>query len=55
VFALGRDQSSVYDSAGGRLKPEYTAWVNQLRDLQLLGRHITKDATQIRNELLASN
>jgi hypothetical protein len=55
VFALGRDQSSVYDSAGGRLKPEYTAWVNQLRDLQILGRHITKDATQIRIELLASN
>lgn len=43
----GNDPSIFYDPATHRLKPEFAACVNQLRDLQAFGKHITQQATEL--------
>ena len=52
VFAMGRDQSEAWD-ASGRLRPEYAAWVDRLRDLRAVNTNLTNQARELRAELLA--
>lgn len=50
VYTLGPDHSAAYD-ASGKLKPEFAAHVDRLRDLQQLNSNSTKDAIKLSNEL----
>lgn len=52
VFAMGADQNAAWDGAG-RLKPEFAAWIDRLRDLKELNGHLTKQSLELRAELLA--
>jgi hypothetical protein len=50
VYTMGADQSAAYD-ASGKLKPEFAAYVDRLRDLQQLNSNSTDDATKLSREL----
>jgi hypothetical protein len=50
VYTMGADQSVAYD-ASGKLKPEFAAYVDRLRDLQQLNSNSTDDATKLSREL----
>lgn len=52
VFAMGADQRAAYD-ASGKLRPEFAAWVDRLRDLRTVNANLTKQARELRAELLA--
>lgn len=51
VDALGSDPSVFYNPASKRLRPEFAAYVNRLRDLERLNASLTTQATQLRDEL----
>ncbi len=50
IYTMGDDQSAAYD-ARGKLKPEFAAHVDRLRDLQTLNSNSTKDAIKLSQEL----
>lgn len=52
VFAMGADQGAAWDGPG-RLKPEFAAWIDRLRDLKQLNAHLTKQSLELRAELRA--
>ena len=51
VYALGRDPAVFYDPATKRLKPEFAAYVDRLRDLEQFNVTITGLAMELRDEL----
>lgn len=51
VLTLGDGAVAAYDPASGRLKPEFTAYVERLRDLQHANRELVREATSIRDAL----
>ena len=51
VFPLGPDQAGVYDPKSGRLKPEYAAYVDRLRDLDELAKELDVKAAALRVRL----
>ncbi len=52
VYSLGKDASAFYDPATHRLKPEFTAHVDRLRDLQTFNQALTRQAIELRDALL---
>lgn len=52
VLAMGADQSAAWDGPG-RLKPEFAAWIDRLRDLKMANAELTRDALELRAQLLA--
>lgn len=51
VLPLGPGQSGVYDPATGRLKPEYAAYVDRLRDLEKLAKELDSKAATLKARL----
>jgi len=51
VLPLGPDQAGVYDPATGRLKPEYAAYVDRLRDLEELAKELDAKAAMLKTRL----
>lgn len=50
VYALGADVTALY-GADGRLKPEFAAYVDRLRDLRSINDNLTKQAVELRDAL----
>ncbi|CAN5302321.1 hypothetical protein BH10PSE2_BH10PSE2_19720 [soil metagenome] len=50
VYALGPDPAALYAS-DGRLKPEFAAHVDRLRDLKIANDNLTRQAVVLRDEL----
>ena len=55
VLSLGPDQQGIYDPASGKLKPEYAAYVDRLRDLVEMDRFVDVQARELRAQLGALN
>jgi hypothetical protein len=53
VFALGADQAAIYDEKTGRLKPEYAAYVDRLRDLEKVAKELDRLAADLKARLEA--
>ena len=51
VFAVGHDAAAFYDPASKRLKPEFAAYVDRLRDLQQFNQALTQQAVTLRDKL----
>lgn len=51
VYGAGHDASVFYDPATERLKLEFAAYVDRLRDLQVFNHAITRQAIELRDEL----
>jgi hypothetical protein len=51
VLAAGNDPAVFYDPATHALRPEFSAYVNRLRDLQVVGKQITQQAIELRDAL----
>ena len=51
VFTTGPDPSAFYDAASNRLKPEFAAYVDRLRDLQASNLTLTRQAIELRAKL----
>jgi hypothetical protein len=51
VFPLGPDQAGTYDAKTGRLKPEYAAYVDRLRDLDQLAKELDVKAAELKGRL----
>jgi hypothetical protein len=51
VFTLGPDQAGTYDSKSGRLKPEYAAYVDRLRDLDAMAKELDAKAATLQARL----
>ena len=51
VFALGADQAAIYDEKSGRLKPEYAAYVDRLRDLEKVAKELDRLAADLKGRL----
>lgn len=51
VFALGPDQAGIYDSKTGRLKPEFAAYVDRLRDLDEMAKELDLKAAALKVRL----
>jgi hypothetical protein len=51
VFTLGPDQAGTYDSKSGRLKPEYAAYVDRLRDLDEMAKELDAKAATLQARL----
>ena len=53
VFSLGAGHAGIYDAMTGRLKPEYAAYVDRLRDLNELARELDRLAADVKARLNA--
>lgn len=53
VFSLGPDQAGLYDGKTGRLKPEYAAYVDRLRDLDEVAKELDGLAADLKSRLEA--
>jgi hypothetical protein len=53
VFTLGPGQPGIYDSKSGRLKPEFAAYVDRLRDLDELAKELDAKAAMLQARLNA--
>ncbi|HKP34654.1 MAG TPA: hypothetical protein VJT70_07735 [Sphingomicrobium sp.] len=51
VFPLGPEQAGIYDPESGRLKPEFAAYVDRLRDLAQLSKELDKKAAALKVQL----
>lgn len=51
VYTAGSGTSSFYDPVSKRLKPEFAAYVDRLRDLQQFNSAITRQAIALRDKL----
>jgi hypothetical protein len=51
VFSLGAGQAGIYDPKTGRLKPEYAAYVDRLRDLNELAKELDRLAADVKARL----
>jgi hypothetical protein len=51
VLPLGPDQAGIYDPKTGRLKPEYAAYVDRLRDLDSFARELDVKAADLKTRL----
>ena len=51
IFPLGPDETGTYDSRTGRLKPEFAAYVDRLRDLSNSAKELDKAATDLKLRL----
>jgi hypothetical protein len=51
LLPLGPAQPGVYDAATGRLKPEYVAYVDRLRDLEGLAKQLDAKAAMLKTRL----
>jgi hypothetical protein len=54
LFPLGPDQAGVYDRSG-RLKPEFAAYIDRLRDLDKLARENDASAESLKRRLATRN
>ena len=55
VLSLGPEQRGIYDPASGKLKPEYAAYVDRLRDLVAVDKVLDVQARELRVKLRALN
>lgn len=53
VFSLGADQASMYDAQTRKLKPEYAAYVDRLRDLEVVAKELDGLAADLKLRLEA--
>jgi hypothetical protein len=53
ILALGPEQQGIYDPASGKLKPEYAAYVDRLRDLIALDQLLEVQARELETKLRA--
>ena len=51
VYPLGHDPSVFYDPVSRKLKPEFAAYVDTLRDLEQFNVKITQQAVELRDQL----
>lgn len=55
VYPLGPDQAGAYDAASGKLKPQYAAFVDRLRDLIAGTKEIDLQAREMKAKVRALN
>jgi hypothetical protein len=53
VFSLGPDQAGIYDGKTGRLRPQYAAYVDRLRDLDEVAKELDRLAADLKARLQA--
>jgi hypothetical protein len=53
VFSLGPDQAGIYDGKTGRLRPQYAAYVDRLRDLDEVAKELDRLAADLKARLEA--
>ena len=53
ILALGPEQQGIYDPVSGKLKPEYAAYVDRLRDLIALDQLLEVQARELETKLRA--
>jgi hypothetical protein len=53
ILALGPEQQGIYDPASGKLKPQYAAYVDRLRDLIALDQLLEVQARELETKLRA--
>ena len=53
ILSLGPEQRGIYDPASGRLKPEYAAYVDRLRDLIAATKKINPQAREMKAKVQA--
>ena len=53
IYPLGPEQHGIYDPASGRLKPEYAAYVDRLRDLIAASKKIDPQAREMKAKVQA--
>lgn len=51
VFTLGPDQAGIYDPTSGRLKPQFAAYVDRLRDLDEMAKELDGKAAALKLRL----
>jgi hypothetical protein len=51
VFPLGPDQAGIYDPKSGRLRPEFAAYVDRLRDLDQMAKELDIKAVALKVRL----
>jgi hypothetical protein len=51
VFPLGPDEVGIYDPKTGRLKPEFAAYVDRLRDLEQMTKELDVTAAALKSKL----
>ena len=54
IFSLGPDQAGIYDPTG-KLKPQYAAYVDRLRELVVLTKRIDQQARELKAKVQALN
>ena len=55
VFTLGDPGTEEYDRLTGRLKPQFAAHVDRLRDLVTINQNLRTEAIQLRDQLIRLN
>jgi len=53
VLTLGPEQRGIYDPASGKLKPQYAAYVDRLRDLIAVDQLLEVQARELKTKLRA--
>ncbi|MEO7366019.1 MAG: hypothetical protein ABIW03_06845 [Sphingomicrobium sp.] len=53
IFPLGPDQAGIYDPSTGKLKPQYAAYVDRLRDLLAATRQLDPQARAMKAKVQA--
>ncbi len=51
VLPAANDSVAYYDPRSGKMRPEFTAYVDRLRDLQQLNREMIVRSARVRKEL----
>ena len=53
IYPLGPDQVGIYDAVSGKLKPQYAAFVDRLRDQVVIQEKLGKQARELKTKLQA--
>ena len=51
IYPLGPDQRGIYDPGSGRLKPQYAAYVDRLREQVVIHEGLGRQAKRLKNKL----
>ncbi len=51
IYPLGPEQHGIYDPASGKLKPQYAAYVDRLREQVVIHENLGRQAKQLKSKL----